>query len=118
LIPTWSRRYFTIKEGGFSWVYATPISILFCNVRKWDKEDRRFTFEIYTSKRSFVLQAENEDEMKAWMTCFQNAKNKAAGIEPEDSAANANNALDADQDDQEDDDSAEEEEKDGKVQIQ
>jgi hypothetical protein len=125
-LPTWFKRYFTIKEGGFSWVvvtkkrdgkvsniYATPISILLCNVRKWEKEDRRFTFDIYTSKKSFVLQAENEDEMKSCMSCFQNTKNKAAGIEPEDSAAGAsNNQLDADQDDQEDDDSADEEEKD------
>lgn len=63
IVPVWSRKYFCIKDGGFTWTslskrkdgksqitFVTPISVLLCNVRVWAKEDRRFTFEIYTSK--------------------------------------------------------------------
>lgn len=119
-MPTWSRRYFFITDAGFSWVIvskkkdhtnvslATPISILLCNVRMWTKEDRRFTFEIYTSKKSFVLQAETEEDMNSWMTCLQNAKNKASGIMPEISKEEGS----VDQDEDQEDDSADEDEAD------
>jgi hypothetical protein len=51
--------------------------------------------------------------MKSWMSCVQNAKNKASGIVPDDSASISNSHIDADQDDQEDDDSAEEDDAEG-----
>lgn len=62
-VPTWSRRYFYIKNNTFTHTITVKKSgrnvnaiapvrnVLLCNVRPWGKEDRRFTFEIYTSDK-------------------------------------------------------------------
>ena len=90
LLPSWSRKYVYFKDAGFSWSITTrkggkttlstsePINFLLCQIRMWTKEDRRFTFEIYTHKKSFVLQAENEDDLNSWISTFNAIKTKCA----------------------------------------
>ena len=63
IVPTWSRKYFYIKNQGFTYVVdqkkngkhilseAIPINVLLLNFRISNKEDRRFTFEIYSSTK-------------------------------------------------------------------
>ncbi|KAJ3066631.1 SNF1-interacting protein, partial [Quaeritorhiza haematococci] len=92
IVPVWSRRYFIIKSGGFSYcvtsnsgkhrgmvMSTTPLNILLCNVKvdKAEKE-RRFTFEVYTSRKTFMLQAETEEDMNDWIATIQAAKYHAA----------------------------------------
>ncbi|KAJ3307697.1 SNF1-interacting protein, partial [Blyttiomyces sp. JEL0837] len=85
--PTWTRRYFMIKGGGLSYCVSrsqgkhrgvvmstNAVNILLCSVRIEKKEDRRFCFELFTSKKSFMLQAESEREMFEWIGVFETAK--------------------------------------------
>ena len=88
VVPTWSRRYFVVKNGNFwysitntsgknrGYVMSTsPVNVLLCNIRvAKDITDRRFCFEVYTSRKSFVLQAETEEDYLDWIETFQSAK--------------------------------------------
>jgi len=85
----WSRRYFSIKKGffkysmtsssgkkrGFVWT-STPINILLCEVKEEPNNDRRFCFSVMTAKKTYFLQAENEKELKEWLTTFDVAKHE------------------------------------------
>ncbi|KAJ3227515.1 SNF1-interacting protein [Clydaea vesicula] len=100
ILPVWSKKYCSIKENGFSFTTTTkkngrnvvtftpPINVLLCNVRTWTKEDRRFCFEIFTSKKGYVLQAESEEDMNGWISVLQAAKYKSAGMKQRQSSAN------------------------------
>ncbi|TPX44985.1 hypothetical protein SeLEV6574_g04160 [Synchytrium endobioticum] len=87
VVPTWSRRYFLVKNGNFWYSIAntsgknrgyvmstSPVNVLLCNVRVAKDSDRRFCFEVYTSRKSFVLQAETEEDYLDWIETFQSAK--------------------------------------------
>ncbi|KAI9204558.1 uncharacterized protein BJ171DRAFT_618603 [Polychytrium aggregatum] len=91
--PVWSRRYFVLRNGFFGYcvaspsgkhrgtiLFAVPLNVLLCNIRvdKSKELDRRFGFEVMTSKKSFVLQAESEDSMNEWIATFNAAKYQAA----------------------------------------
>ncbi|RKO90156.1 hypothetical protein BDK51DRAFT_30167, partial [Blyttiomyces helicus] len=109
-VPVWARRYCSIKDGGFSYsspgsggkdrgvvMSTTMLNVLLCSVKAARTEDRRFCFEIATSKkRSFILQAiaspliqpvfdrystaESEEEMQSWISTFEAAKWHAANM--------------------------------------
>eukprot|EP00158_Paraphelidium_tribonemae_P008421 Partr_v1_DN28574_c2_g1_i8_m73963 putative transcription factor SipA3 len=84
LVPQWVRRWCYIQDGKFGFkmiaksrgviASVTPISVLLCEVKIDEKQDRRFTFEVISSKRSITLQAETEEEMMAWLNVFEAAK--------------------------------------------
>jgi len=85
----WNRRYFSIKKGmfkysmttssgkkrGFVWS-STPINVLLCEVKEEPNNDRRFCFSVLTAKKTYILQAENEKELKEWLSTFDNAKHE------------------------------------------
>ncbi|KAG4107526.1 hypothetical protein H8356DRAFT_921137 [Neocallimastix lanati (nom. inval.)] len=85
----WNRRYFSIKKGvfkysmtsssgkkrGFVWT-STPINVLLCEVKEEPNNDRRFCFSVLTAKKTYILQAENEKELKEWLSTFDNAKHE------------------------------------------
>ncbi|KAJ3176505.1 SNF1-interacting protein [Geranomyces variabilis] len=86
---SWSRKYFKLEKGAFSFettmakhpgvVLATPsVNILLCSVRVVRNEERRFCFEWSTvyNKRA-LLQAESEEELASWISCFEAAKRHA-----------------------------------------
>ncbi|KAJ3410855.1 SNF1-interacting protein [Chytridiales sp. JEL 0842] len=85
--PVWTRRYFMIKNGQFSYastqshgkyrgavMRTNSVNVLLCHVRIDKKEERRFCFEVYTAKKSFMLQAESEKEVQEWISTFEAAK--------------------------------------------
>jgi len=85
----WSRRYFSIKKGvfkysmtsssgkkrGFVWT-STPINVLLCEVKEEPNNDRRFCFSVMTAKKTYILQAETEKELKEWLSTFDVAKHE------------------------------------------
>lgn len=52
------------------------MSILLCEIRPLDYNDRRFCFEVYTGQLSQVYQAESEDDMMDWINTFHTAKSE------------------------------------------
>ena len=84
MAPYWTRRWFYIMDGKFGFqvvsksrgqIASFPASnILLYEIRADDKQDRRFTFEIFSIKRSYVLQAETDEEMASWVSIFERAK--------------------------------------------
>ncbi|KAI9340017.1 hypothetical protein DFJ73DRAFT_762704 [Zopfochytrium polystomum] len=85
--PVWARRYFMIRNGGFSYCVSqsqgkqrglvlstNPVSVLLCGIRVDRREERKNCFEIYTANKSFVLQAESEREMNDWIAVFEASK--------------------------------------------
>ncbi|KAI5272714.1 hypothetical protein E4T47_04020 [Aureobasidium subglaciale] len=85
--PSWSRRWFIVKNGIFGWLVQGSISggveesekigVLLCSVRPAVQEERRFCFEIKTKDTSIVLQAETQGELLEWINAFESAKRKA-----------------------------------------
>ncbi|KAI8800352.1 hypothetical protein BJ742DRAFT_860139 [Cladochytrium replicatum] len=88
---SWSRRYFSIKGGflGYSFtptfgkyrgsiVATSPVNVLLCNARPAQKEERKCCFEIYTVRRSFIVQAETNEDVQAWIDTLEAAKLSAA----------------------------------------
>lgn len=85
----WVRRYFVIRKGGFSYwlvenqgkskgsvLSSKSINVLLCNVKPIRNDDRKFCFQVSVAvmKRFWILQAENDDEMKDWVATFENSK--------------------------------------------
>lgn len=76
----WQRRYFVI-ENGFIKYYkhskdtqpTTAINLLLCSVKAKDDIDRRFCFEVISPDKTYLLQAENEEQMHDWISILQNA---------------------------------------------
>ncbi|KAJ3150354.1 SNF1-interacting protein [Geranomyces variabilis] len=86
---SWSRKYFKLEKGAFLYettmakhpgiVLATPsVNILLCSVRVVRNEERRFCFEWSTVyNKHALLQAETEEELASWISCFEAAKRHA-----------------------------------------
>ncbi|THZ56078.1 hypothetical protein D6C86_08133 [Aureobasidium pullulans] len=85
--PSWSRRWFVVKNGIFGWLVQGSVSggveesekigVLLCSVRPAVQEERRFCFEIKTKDTSIILQAETQGELLEWINAFESAKRKA-----------------------------------------
>ncbi|KAI3660568.1 hypothetical protein MP638_000108 [Amoeboaphelidium occidentale] len=94
IAPSWSRRWCYIREGKFGYMAlskqrgtvasAAPLSVLLCEARIDDKQDRRYCFEIISSKRSYLLQAESEEDLVSWLKVFECAKLAAMKVEKRD----------------------------------
>lgn len=85
--PSWSRRWFVVKNGIFGWLVhgsasggveeSEKIGVLLCSVRPAVQEERRFCFEVKTKDTSIILQAETQTELLQWINAFESAKRKA-----------------------------------------
>ncbi|KAL8863651.1 MAG: hypothetical protein Q9178_000334 [Gyalolechia marmorata] len=80
----WVRRWGFVKNGIFGWLVqgsrsggveeSDRIGVLLCNVRPAQSEERRFSFEVKTKDSVYVLQAESQADLVAWMETFEKAK--------------------------------------------
>lgn len=80
----WVRRWGFVNNGIFGWLVqgsrsggveeSDRIGVLLCNVRPAQLEERRFSFEVKTKDSVYVLQAESQADLAAWMETFQRAK--------------------------------------------
>ncbi|KAI9026877.1 hypothetical protein DFJ74DRAFT_522734 [Hyaloraphidium curvatum] len=82
----WERRWFTCDIISSRLFYVRPdgadnekqeIDLRTAMVRKARDPERRYCFEIVCPNRTFVLQAENKQEMGAWIDCLQKASARA-----------------------------------------
>ncbi|CAG8470957.1 5444_t:CDS:10 [Ambispora leptoticha] len=89
VLQTWTRRYFTIegeyltsctRNGKVSTKEdedSLSINLRVCHIKPVVNSDRRFCFEIISPMRTYVLQAENQEEMEDWVKCLQTAAKEA-----------------------------------------
>ncbi|PJF19825.1 hypothetical protein PSACC_00439 [Paramicrosporidium saccamoebae] len=81
------RRVFVAIKGGIFIQYLTghrrgtieksfEMHVLLCELRPADA-DRRHCFEVHTSMKTYVYQAESEEDMRDWIRVIENAKNHA-----------------------------------------
>ncbi|CAJ0896749.1 7908_t:CDS:10, partial [Entrophospora sp. SA101] len=88
VIQSWSRKYFVIsgeylyhssRNGKVSKEEEEPYSINLrvCHIKPVQNIDRRFCFEIISPMKTYVLQAENLEDMEDWMYCLQTAAKEA-----------------------------------------
>lgn len=92
LAQIWKRAYVVIQGGKLS-IYDSQTKhrgviekvfeteILLCEIKLPDV-DRRYCFEIKTSWKSNVFQAESEQELRDWLRVIENAKNHALQEDP------------------------------------
>lgn len=86
----WVRRWGFVKNGIFGWLVqgsrsggveeSDRIGVLLCNVRPAQSEERRFSFEVKTKDSVYVLQAESQADLVAWIETFEKAKQIALEI--------------------------------------
>lgn len=82
----WKRVYLVLKDGNISQFTNSKsrgvteksfdIDVLLCEIRVTDT-DRRYCFELRTTQKSHVYQAETEEDMRDWMRTLENAKSNA-----------------------------------------
>jgi hypothetical protein len=82
----WKRVYVAIRGDVFIQFSPGPkrgtvessfaMNVLLCEVRPADA-DRRYCFEVHTSRKTFCYQAESEEDLRDWIRVFDNAKNHA-----------------------------------------
>ncbi|CDH50646.1 transcription factor [Lichtheimia corymbifera JMRC:FSU:9682] len=84
---TWTRRWCFIYNEHFGWCTVSnkpsramvtveeKISLASCDVKLVTDTDRRYCFEVVVrpSQTSYILQAETDDELRDWISCFQGA---------------------------------------------
>lgn len=77
---SWDRRYFAVQ--GDLLVYYTrgkaeeaivATNLRLCTVKPFDNPERRYCFSVISPIRSYLLQAENEEDYNSWLTVLQNA---------------------------------------------
>lgn len=83
----WVKRWAFIRNGVFGWLLhgaraggveeTERIGVLLCNVRPAPAEERRFCFELKTTKHAILLQAETQSELVDWIGAVEAAKSRA-----------------------------------------
>ncbi|PKY49153.1 ArfGap-domain-containing protein [Rhizophagus irregularis] len=82
VMQTWTRRYFFILDGQLNYIdrggriskdddEMESITLRLCHIKPVNSTDRRFCFEVISPNRTYVLQAENQEEMRDWIYCLQ-----------------------------------------------
>ncbi|KAJ8045683.1 Pleckstrin-likey domain-containing family H member 2 [Holothuria leucospilota] len=79
-VKTWKKRWFVLNEKDFELVYYKSVNDssrkprgqialdASCKITSWDQSA---TFELMTSKRTFYLTAESQEERKSWINAIQ-----------------------------------------------
>ncbi|KAK9768493.1 hypothetical protein K7432_000832 [Basidiobolus ranarum] len=82
VMQSWNRYFFKIDDDFLNYSsrskdkdHNEKINLRLCAVKPYTNVDRRFCFELISSSRSYILQAENEYDMKEWIQCLHNAIN-------------------------------------------
>ncbi|KAJ2556727.1 hypothetical protein EV175_001806, partial [Coemansia sp. RSA 1933] len=79
LMASWQRRWFEIKDGQLVHFQrddekdreAVPLHL--CMVKRCKIQDRRNVFELIAPNRTYILQAESNNELNAWKACLKQA---------------------------------------------
>ncbi|GBC05943.1 hypothetical protein RclHR1_06510010 [Rhizophagus clarus] len=82
VMQTWARRYFFILNEQLHYIdrggrnsknddEMESITLRLCHIKPFNSTDRRFCFEVISPNRTYMLQAENQEEMKDWIYCLQ-----------------------------------------------
>ncbi|KAI3657938.1 hypothetical protein MP638_000250 [Amoeboaphelidium occidentale] len=107
ITQVWSRRWFSLRSDYL--IYSTrgkdeaptiaanlrlatygpgvdeaptiAANLRLATVKLHENPDRRFCFEVVSPVKSYVLQAESEQEMKEWIECLQDAIGRALNSE-------------------------------------
>jgi hypothetical protein len=87
----WIKRWAFIRNGVFGWLLQSQraggveeserIGVLLSSVRHVPSEERRFCFELKTTRNTILLQAETQPELVDWIDAFNTAKSKAVNEE-------------------------------------
>ncbi|PKC68615.1 ArfGap-domain-containing protein [Rhizophagus irregularis] len=89
VMQSWTRKYFTISDGNLYYYSRNgkgtngddehpSITLRVCHIKPLlNNSDRRFCFEIITPNKTYILQAENQEEMDDWINCLQTAAKDA-----------------------------------------
>ncbi|RKP18079.1 PH-domain-containing protein, partial [Rozella allomycis CSF55] len=91
IATVWNRSFFVIENGNFYYYFpskargkhckSSEINVLLCHVKPIEVQDRRFCFEVISSKKSITLQAESQEEMDGWIKTFERAKQQSVFAE-------------------------------------
>lgn len=83
----WVRRWTFVKNGMFGCLVqnlriggveeSERIGVLLCSIRPASQEERRFCFEVKTTKSTILLQAETQKSLMEWIGSFEAAKRNA-----------------------------------------
>ncbi|KAL1915092.1 uncharacterized protein VTP21DRAFT_7573 [Calcarisporiella thermophila] len=93
----WTRKWFFIHQAHFGYCIVSDvgelrgavvmkewIDVLLCEVRMDQQNDRRFCFEVVcANEKTYMLQAETEEELQDWLKTFEKAKQTAIADTPE-----------------------------------
>ncbi|RIA84108.1 hypothetical protein C1645_832776 [Glomus cerebriforme] len=93
VMQTWTRRYFFISDEQLHYIgrggknskeddEMESITLRLCHIKPVNSTDRRFCFEIISPNRTYMLQAENQEEMKDWIFCLQTTAQDAIYSDP------------------------------------
>ncbi|GET02868.1 arf-GAP with coiled-coil, ANK repeat and PH domain-containing protein 2 isoform X2 [Rhizophagus clarus] len=89
VMQSWTRKYFIISDGHLYYYSRNgkgtngddehpSITLRVCHIKPiLNNSDRRFCFEIISPNKTYVLQAENQEEMDDWINCLQTAAKDA-----------------------------------------
>ncbi|CAG8632995.1 513_t:CDS:10, partial [Racocetra persica] len=88
VMQSWTRKYFTISEEQLNYCSkagkvskeedeSASINLRVCHIKPVTNSDRRFCFEVISPMRTYVLQAENQQDMEDWIYCLQTAAEEA-----------------------------------------
>ncbi|KAK9760597.1 hypothetical protein K7432_015231 [Basidiobolus ranarum] len=82
VMQTWNRYFFSVDDDFLNYTSRSKerdgnekINLRLCAVKPSTHSDRRFCFDLISSSRTYILQAENEYDMKEWIQCLHNAIN-------------------------------------------
>lgn len=98
LISKWDRRFAVLKNGQFRLYrdlkadiadHSASMDCLVTNVKSVPagETNKPWVFQMVGIERTYVLQADSEEEMHSWLTCIQNAT--AAALASAESASSA-----------------------------
>ncbi|KAJ5075305.1 centaurin/arf [Anaeramoeba ignava] len=78
-VKAWKRRFFVIKNHKFyyyrSWKDLTRVGeldLLYCTIKISNDRNRRNCFEIISTTKTYILQAETEEETRSWIEVVNN----------------------------------------------
>ncbi|KAM4844694.1 arf-GAP with coiled-coil, ANK repeat and PH domain-containing protein 1 [Thomomys bottae] len=77
---TWSRRWFTIQNNQLVYQkkYKDPVTVVvddlrLCTVKHCPDSERRFCFEVVSTSKSCLLQADSERLLQLWISAVQSS---------------------------------------------
>ncbi|KAJ2089251.1 hypothetical protein IW138_003571 [Coemansia sp. RSA 986] len=79
LMASWQRRWFEIKDGLLVHFQRDDekdkesVPLHLCMVKRCKIQDRRNVFELIAPNRTYILQAESNNELNAWKACLKQA---------------------------------------------